>query len=254
MARYLAEKLDRVEELHIMCGGIPENPEPPLGYKILFGGRQVPLREGKAYMVVGGELTPVPRYSGVETVLFPGVGAFEAWHEGFMPWLLDLEALKNLKVGTQKTVRWPGYAAKAQVLREMGLLGLDPIQVDGAWVTPKKLLDALLYPRLKLRDGERDIILFRVEVSGEAGGHRRRYRMEMVDHYDEKLGFTSMARTTAFTGCIVARMIARGDLQTQGLLTPEQVVSGRLFEQLVSELAFADIRFALTTESTEMVK
>ena len=26
MARYLAEKLDRVDELHILCGGIPEKP------------------------------------------------------------------------------------------------------------------------------------------------------------------------------------------------------------------------------------
>jgi lysine 6-dehydrogenase len=38
MARYLAEKLDRVDELHIRCGGIPEQPVPPLGYKIVFGG------------------------------------------------------------------------------------------------------------------------------------------------------------------------------------------------------------------------
>ena len=51
MARYLAEKLDRVDELHIMCGGIPDRPEPPLGYRIVFGGRQLPLREGDAYLV-----------------------------------------------------------------------------------------------------------------------------------------------------------------------------------------------------------
>ena len=45
MARHLAEKLDRVDELHIKCGGIPEKPTPPLGYRIVFGGRQLPLRE-----------------------------------------------------------------------------------------------------------------------------------------------------------------------------------------------------------------
>ena len=44
VARYLAEKLDRVDELHIKCGGIPEKPAPPLGYKIVFGGREMPLR------------------------------------------------------------------------------------------------------------------------------------------------------------------------------------------------------------------
>ena len=42
LARYLAEKLDRVDEVHIKCGGIPEHPSPPLGYKIVFGGRELP--------------------------------------------------------------------------------------------------------------------------------------------------------------------------------------------------------------------
>jgi lysine 6-dehydrogenase len=253
MARHLAEKLDQVDELHIKCGGIPQEPAPPLGYKIVFGGRQLPLREGDAWIVEDGELKPVLRYSGVETVLFPGVGECEAWHEGFMPWLVDLDALKGLKSGTQKTVRWPGYAAKATMLREMGLLGLDPIDVDGVRVAPKSLLDALLYPRVRLAEGERDLTLFRVEAVGCKDGHPRRYEIEMVDRYDEMLGFTSMARTTAFTGAIIARMIARGDLTARGLHTPEQVITGRLFDRLVEELAAHDIRFELRTERIDIL-
>lgn len=142
IARYLAEKLDRVDELHIKCGGIPETPTPPLGYKIVFGGKQLPLREQDGRMVEDGQLRFVPRYSGVEQVYFPGVGECEAWHETFMPWLVELPALKNLKIGTQKTIRWPGYAAKATVLKELGLLSLEPVEVDGVKVSPKKLLDA----------------------------------------------------------------------------------------------------------------
>lgn len=251
MARYLAEKLDRVDELHIMCGGIPEKPTPPLGYKIVFGGRRLPLREGDARIAENGQLEPVPRYSGVETVFFPGVGECEAWHEGFMPWLLDLEALKGLRVGTQKTVRWPGYAAKVAVLKEMGLLSYEPVEVDGVQVAPKKLLDALLYPHVRLEEGERDITLFRVEVVGQKEGRPRRYKIEMVDRYDEELGFTSMARTTAFTGAIVARMIARGNLKATGFLTPEKVVTGSLFDKLVQECAAANVRFEITTEKTK---
>jgi len=244
MARHLAEKLDRVDELHIKCGGIPEKPAPPLGYKIVFGGRQLPLHESDAFVVRDGQLQAVPRYSGVEPVFFAGVGECEAWHEGFMPWLLELPALKNLRVGTQKTVRWPGYAAKVTVLKEMGLLSLEPVTVEGVAVAPKKLLDALLYPRVRLEEGERDITVFRVEAVGEKEGRRRKYRSEMVDRYDE-LGFTAMARTTSFTGAIVARMIARGDIQASGVFPPEQLLSGPLFDRLVAELAAAGIRFEL---------
>jgi lysine 6-dehydrogenase len=251
VTRYLVEQLDRVDEVHIKCGGIPAQPTPPLGYKIVFGGRQLPLREGDALVVQDGQLKPVPRYSGAETVVFAGVGECEAWHEGFMPWLLELPALKNLRVGTQKTVRWPGYAAKVTVLKEMGLLSQEPVIVDGVRVSPKGLLDALLYPRVRLEEGERDITLFRVEALGEKAGYPCKYKVEMVDWYDDALGFTSMARTTAFTGAIVARMIARGDLRATGMLPPEQVITGPLFDRLLAELAAVNIQFEITQEKTQ---
>jgi lysine 6-dehydrogenase len=251
MARHLAEKLDRVDELHIKCGGVPEQPTPPLGYKIVFGGRHLPLRESDALIVEEGQLNPVPRYSGVEPVCFPGVGECEAWHEGFMPWLLDLPALQGLQLGTQKTVRWPGYAAKVTVLKELGLLSHEPVTVDGVAVAPKKLLDALLYPLVQLDEGERDITVLRVEALGRKDGRRRKLKIDMVDRYDDELGFTSMARTTAFTGAIVARLVARGEIDAAGLLPPEQVITGRLFDRLVKELAALNIHFDLIEEKVK---
>ena len=164
---------------------------------------------------------------------------------------MELEVLKGLKLGTQMTCRWPGYAAKVTVLKEMGLLGLEPIDVDGVQVVPKRMLDTLLYPHVKLEEGEQDITLFRVEVMGEKDGFSRRYRVEMVDRYDEALGFTSMARTTAFTGAIVARMIARGEITASGFLVPEQVIKGPLVDTLMSELADAGVHLKITTEKTE---
>jgi saccharopine dehydrogenase-like NADP-dependent oxidoreductase len=86
-----------------------------------------------------------------------------------------------------------------------------------------------------------------VEVVGEKDGRRLGHKAEMVDRCDEQLGFTSMARTTAFTGAIVARMIARGDLKATGTLPPEQVITGPLFDRLMNELAAANIRFDITT-------
>jgi lysine 6-dehydrogenase len=246
MARYLAEKLDQVDELHIKCGGIPVEATPPLGYKIVFGGRRLPLRATDGHQVQNGVLTTATRYSGVEQVYFEGVGECEAWHENFMPWLLELDALKGLKAGTQKPVRWPGYAAKVTLLRELGLLSTTPIDVNGAAVAPKDLLDALLYPHVKLEEQDRDITTFRVDALGSKGGRPRSYRVEMVDRYDETLGFTSMARVTAFTGAIVARLVGRGEIAAKGVVTPEKVVTGERFRRLVDELAAAGVHFTLT--------
>ncbi|RPI48290.1 MAG: NUDIX domain-containing protein, partial [Chloroflexi bacterium] len=77
--------------------------------------------------------------------------------------------------------------------------------------------------------------------------------MWLVDRYDGELGFTSMARTTAFTGAIVARMAARGDVQGQGIRTPEQLVAGRSFDRLVDELAVAGVRFSMASRSVEVL-
>jgi len=118
-------------------------------------------------------------------------------------------------------------------------------------VAPKRLVDAVLYPRVWLEEGERDITLFRVEARGKKDGIPRRHKMEMVNRYDETLGFTSMARSTAFTGAIVARMIARGEIKVRGLLTPEQVIIGPLLDRLLAEPAAVNVRFQETTEAVE---
>ena len=67
-------------------------------------------------------------------------------------------------------------------------------------MAPKRLVDAVLYPRVWLEEGERDITLFRVEARGKKDEIPRRHKMEMVNRYDETQGFTSMARSTAFRG------------------------------------------------------
>ena len=245
LARHLAEQLDEVDEVHIKCGGVPEHPTGPLGYKIVFGGRSLPLKPADGYAVENGKLASVPRYSGVEPVAFDGLGELEAWHEGFMPWLLDLKCMMNLKRGTQKTIRWPGYAAKATFLKEAGLLNAEPIEVDGVRVSPKRVLDAVLEPAVRMSDADRDIALLRVDVVGRSGARPRALRAEMVDRHDGV--FTSMARTTAFTASIVARLAAAGRLARppRSPATPEQVVVGAAFDELIAALAASGVRIEI---------
>jgi lysine 6-dehydrogenase len=245
LARHLAEQLDEVDEVHIKCGGVPEHPTGPLGYKIVFGGRSLPLKPADGYAVENGKLASVPRYSGVEPVAFDGLGELEAWHEGFMPWLLDLKCMTNLKRGTQKTIRWPGYAAKATFLKDAGLLNAEPIEVDGVRVSPKRVLDAVLESAVRMSDADRDITLLRVDVVGRSDNRPRALRAEMVDRHDGV--FTSMARTTAFTASIVARLAAAGRLARPPRLpaTPEQVVVGAAFDELIAALAASGVRIEM---------
>jgi saccharopine dehydrogenase-like NADP-dependent oxidoreductase len=175
------------------------------------------------------------------------VGELEAWHEGFATALLDVPALRGLRVGTQKTLRWPGYAAKVSVLRDLGLLSESPVAVDGSPVVPKHLLDAVLYPRVRLEPGERDLAILRVEAAGERAGQPARVRAEMVDRWTD--GFTAMARTTSFTASVVARMIARGEVAGRGAQRPEAIVAGAAVDQLLRALVGHGIRVTFSREA-----
>jgi hypothetical protein len=53
------------------------------------------------------------------------------------------------------------------------------------------------------------------------------------------------------TGAIVARMIARGDVNARGFVTPEKVIVGQAFDILMDELLKANIRFEMTTEKVK---
>ena len=251
-ARRLSGMLDEVHDFDIMVGGIPEKPTEPLGYKIVFGGDKLPLRAMPALVVTNGERRQTARYSGRTTTEFAGVGTVEAWHEGIIPWLLDQEEMAGLREGKQRTIRWPGYATKAEALNELGLLGTDPVRVGDVEVVPKDLVDTLLRPHVTMQEGDRDITLFRVEVSGMKDGERITLKTEMIDRYDKERGFTSMARTTAFTGAIFARMIAGGEINATGLRTPDELVTGKTYNRMIEELAKENVLFRTESYSTNV--
>jgi len=248
IARYNAKRLDAVEELHIKCGGVPEQPQGPLGYRIVFGGRSLPLRSIPTRVVHDGAVLYPQRYSEVEHTEFAGLAPLEAWNEGLFGWLLEMDEFRDIREGTQKTLRWPGYAARATVLNELGLLATDPVDVGGTAVVPKQVVDTVLWPHVRLRENEVDLTLFRVDLIGVRGGHRVRVRTDMVDRRDPQTGFTSMARTTSFTGAIAARMIGSGEIGGVGLYTAEQLIADSAVETMLRELAVEGVTFE-TTES-----
>ena len=49
-------------------------------------------------------------------------------------------------------------------------------------------------------------------VAGKKNGQPRTITYEIIDGYDEKNRLTGMQRTTAFSGSIVAQMLARGEI------------------------------------------
>jgi lysine 6-dehydrogenase len=220
LAMAAAERMEKVDQVHIKVGGIPEKPQPPLNYRIVFSFQSV-LEEylRKARVIKDGRIVDVPALSGLETINFPPpVGKCECFYTDGLSTLT--QTIRRAHEMHEKTMRWPGHAEQIRTLIECGLLENKPINYHDQPITPREFVSSVLSDRLALGE-ERDMTLLRVEVSGKKGGKLTRQRYQMIDHYDSRHGTTSMARTTAFPCSIAAQILASGKISRTGLVPPE---------------------------------
>jgi len=240
LAGYSVSLMDEAEAIHILCGGIPQKPVPPLGYKIVFSTQGlVDMYCEKARIVRNGKIVEVDTLSGLEKVEFPGVGELEAFYTDGLSTLLHTMKGK-VKDMDEKTARWPGHAEKIEAFRDTGFFSADPIQVDGIKTMPRNVAVSILDKALRL-GGEEDVTVLRVDVTGKKDGNKVEHSFVMVDFFDKQLQVTSMARTTGYTAAIVGRMVARGDIQDRGVVPPEIAVAGKL-KRFTSELAHRGVK------------
>ena len=231
------DMLDRVEAVDIWCGGIPEEPKPPLDYKIVFGGPYLPLWPGKVKVIADGEVRYVDRYTLGDPVSFEGIDRpLECFYDGFPETLHLVEKFDGVKRCTEVTVRYEGYCEKVNFLDGCGLLSHEPVEFKGGEIVPFEAFSRIIHPKVRLEPGERDITVLRVRVQGEENGEETVYNYEMVDRYDDEKGITSMAKTTSYTAAIIARMLGRGEITEKGYVPPVKVLRGGKLAELLAQL------------------
>jgi lysine 6-dehydrogenase len=230
--------MDEAESVMFACGGLPQDPEPPLHYKIVFGGTKMPVRPGLVPMIEEGKQVDMDRYSEVEPIYIDGLDPMEAFTDGYPSSLLKLCVEKGVKSFRGKTIRYSGFVDKIMFLNELGLISEDPVDYEGTKVVPRELFHKIIYPLVKFDTdaGDRDLTVLLVRVEGFKDGNEVVIEYDMVDFYDEDRGITSMAKTTGFTAAIIARMLGRGAIKEKGIQWPVQVVREELVEELLSKL------------------
>lgn len=218
-------EMDRPEAVRIRVGGLPREPQPPLNYQIVYSLAGVlDYYTTRSWVLRDGAPTEVEALSEVEPVVFPEpVGTLEAFHTAgglsIMPWTYE----GKLRTMEYKTLRYPGHAAIMRVIRELGLLEMDPLRVGEHDVVPRDFFIAAVEPRLK-RPESPDLVALRVEVEGEAGGAPRRITYDLLDYYDAATGISAMERTTGFSLSITGQLQVAGQAGRPGVSTPDQCV------------------------------
>ena len=233
LAVYAMSLLDRPREVYIWDGGLPQDPKPPWNYLLTFNmGGLTNEYYGDAYFLRDGKVTRVPCFSDLEEIDFPPpLGRLEAFVTSgglsTAPWTFEgkLSRLEN------KTLRYPGHWSQFKSFADLGLLGLEQVQVGDQKVIPRDLLHALLEPRIVDRD-VRDICVIRVRCTGEKGENECEVLVQLIDTFDEETRFTAMQRLTGWHTSIVAILASQGRIP-RGAIPVELAVPGPL---LVKEI------------------
>ena len=212
--------LDAARAVEVLVGGLPEHPTPPLNYRSVFSPSDV-IEEyvRPARYLRGGEEVVRPALSDVERVDWPGLGELESFNTDGIRTLARTLGVPDLR---EKTLRWPGTAAQMQLLRDVGLFDEAPVSVGGGVeVRPVDVTLPLLAAQWRMPDGEDDVTVLEIRVSGERGGREQEIVWRLFDRRDPESGHLSMARTTGYTATSVVRAIAAGLYGEQGITPPE---------------------------------
>lgn len=230
-----AEGIRRVgvaDAVKIYVGGLPQHPEPPLNYQIVYSLEgALDYYTTPSWVLRDGQPTSVAALSELEPVGFPApIGRLEAFHTGggisTMPWAWT----GKIRSMEYKTLRYPGHVAIMLAIRELGLLDTKPIKVKGQTVVPRAAFIAAVSPKLTRPEG-RDLVALRVVVTGTNG---KKASWELLDYYDEATGISAMMRTTGYSLSITGLMQVDGRIAAKGVQTPDLAVP---YQAYVDELA-----------------
>jgi lysine 6-dehydrogenase len=231
LAMHGAANFDRVDEIHIRVGGLPQDPQPPLDYQLVFSVEGL-INEyiEVARVIRNGEITEVESMTELESLSFEGFPPLEAFQTSGGTSTLPDTFLGKIKELDYKTIRYAGHCEKFKTMIDLGLCSSEDILVDFQKVKPRKVFGELLQEHLPA-DGP-DYVLVRLEFVGEPKAETRpsgsvssaTLRYDIVDRFDPATGLSAMMRTTAYPASIIAQMMAKGDVLMRGATPQEKAI------------------------------
>ena len=155
--------------------------------------------------------------SDTELVNFEEIGTLESWNsDGLRTLIKTMSHVPNM---IEKTLRYPGCVEYLKVLRESGFFSYDEINLNGHKIRPIDMTAKLLFPKWKMKDGDKDFTIMRIIIKGIENEKNVQYQYNLLDRYQN--GTISMARTTGYTCTAVANLVLEKKYTQSGISPPE---------------------------------
>ncbi len=212
----------KIQRYECLVGGLPVVREWPYEYKAVFSPIDV-IEEyiRPARYVQNGQMVIREALSDPELIHFKEVGTLESWNSDGLRSLI--KTMPDIPDMIEKTLRYPGSIEYLRVLRETGLFSYDEIEVKGVKVRPVDVTAKLLFPKWKLKPGEEEFTIMRIQIEGEENGKPKKYEYNLFDRTDTKTDTLSMARTTGYTCTAAVHLVLNDKFNRKGICPPEYV-------------------------------
>ncbi len=216
-------RLDTTDAVRIFVGGLPQHPEPPLNYQIVYSLEgALDYYTTPSWILRDGKRTTVDALSELEPVEFPRpIGTLEAFHTAGGISTMPFAWEGKVREMEYKTLRYPGHVAIVRPMRELGFLDLTPINVKGHQIVPRDAFIAVVTPKLNKPEG-RDLVALRIIVSGTKHGKPLTTTFDLVDYFDEVHHISAMMRTTGYSLALTGLIQARRQVIHFGVTTPDE--------------------------------
>ncbi len=220
-------RFDTLTRIDSYCGGFPEKKActNPISYKVSWTWRGVlGALNRDARVIRGGKIVDIPAArlydeDQIHPMDFAGLGTFEAYPNGDAVLFTDMLGVTDTIAQTGRySLRWPGWSAFWRPLKELGFTGTTP--VEGIGCSPFDFLDKLLGPKLTYQADEKDLVAMINIFEGIMDGKKTRLTATMLIERDLDTGIMGMSKGVGYTAAIVARMLAKGEIQDKGVLSP----------------------------------
>ncbi len=235
VAQHGINQFDTVESVRMFVGGLPQHPEPPLNYQIVYSIEGVVDYYNTPSLVLrNGQPTTVDALTEIVPVTFPSpLNTLEGFHTAGGLSTMVYRYANKIPTMEYKTLRYPGHAAIMSGVRQLGLMSTVAVDVKGTSIVPRDVFVKIAGDQLR-RDGGADVVALRVIVSGSKNGQAQQRAWQVVDRYDATHGMTAMMRTTGYTLSITGQLQATRVIQP-GVHTPDECIAPETYFAMLAE-------------------
>ena len=130
LAMHGAAKFDQIEEIHIRVGGLPQHPQPPLNYQLVFSVEGL-INEyiEVARVIRDGKVKEVESMAEIESLEFDGFPPLEAFQTSGGTSTLPETFLGKIRELDYKTIRYAGHCDKFKTMIDLGLCSSEEMIV-----------------------------------------------------------------------------------------------------------------------------